>query len=684
MKHAIMVRDCPDQSSASRGYFLVWFIASASCLFTALIITSSLRQGRLSLPATYDDVVYFNDAASRLQILYDNGFVPFLIDLFHQPPHSPFATLVPLLGFALFGMHDWAPATVNAVWVALLLLFINLLLPKVPRWAYVTVALSTLAWPVTAAMVVECRPDIYAALLTVMGAMLMLRAPFVHATVRHIALVAVLFGAALLAKPSISPITILLYCGSLAVTVMIEGRGSYDRKFLGKAALRASQCLAITIAVAMLYFTFAWRDLYDYIYTVMLGSQSEIWRSSAISGSTQLSAFETAGYYLWGLAGQNTMGIWLWITIFLVAINVMLGPRARWPINSRTIGLIIIFILAYVLVTIPPTKSPDLGVVVSVFVMAFYVLACGGIIASFTPGKTYGRWIAVGFCAALCITSLVVFHWAAWSPLDTSSHLMAARRQAIIRELGDYLESEAVAQTKEIIFFPVSTQFLNMSTLQFELQKRRLENVETVWNIFSPDGQRGALDYADYVILFDEDDPDILRFLPDAALYSQTRRLVIANPFFKEKLELTTADGFHKIRVYARKNSHNRAPFHNLGPISGFLPIEGPYPQWKLPLVRWATGPAARAEFLVDWRGKGHLVMRARSDLAGQRIDVMLDGEPAGTCDLATPGEFVECSFPVNVSRSLSVVDLSFSKSGSVEDGGRSVLFTELRLNDED
>lgn len=672
-----MVSDYPDKSTASRGYSLVWFIASASCLFTALIITSSLRQGRLSLPATYDDVVYFNDAARRLQILYDNGFVPFFIDLFHQPPHAPFATLVPLLGFALFGMHDWAPAAVNAVWVALLLLYINLLLPKVPRWAYVTVALSTLAWPVTAVMVVECRPDIYAALLTVMGATLMLRAPFLHAPARHIALVAVLFGAALLAKPSISPITILLYCASLAITVIIEGRGSFDRKFLGKAALRASQCLAITIAVAMLYFTFAWRDVYDYIYTVTMGSQGGIWR-------TQLSAFDTASYYLWGFAGKNMMGVWLWITIFLVAINVMLGLRARWLINSRTIGLIIFFILAYVLVTIPPTKSSYLGVIVSVLFMAFYVLACGGIIASLTPGKTYGRWIAVGFCAALSITSVVVFHWAAWAPLRTSSHLMAARRQGIIRELGDYLESQAVAQTKEIIFFPVSTQFLNMSTLQFELHKRRLENVETIWNIFSPDEQRGALNEADYVILFDEDDPDILRFLPDAALYSQTRRLVVANPFFKEGLELATADGFHKIRVYARKNSPNREPFHNLGPISGFLPIEGPYPQWNLPLVRWATGPAARAEFSVDWRGKGRLVMRARSPLAGQSIDVMLDGEPAGTCDLATPDEFVECSLPVNVSRPLSVVVLSFSKTGSVEDSGRSVLFTELRLDDED
>ncbi|MFM7438104.1 MAG: hypothetical protein ACKO2V_05795, partial [Snowella sp.] len=43
-------------------------------LFTVLQIQQSLRQGQLSLPPSYDDISYFNDALNRLQIFYNDGF----------------------------------------------------------------------------------------------------------------------------------------------------------------------------------------------------------------------------------------------------------------------------------------------------------------------------------------------------------------------------------------------------------------------------------------------------------------------------------------------------------------------------------------------------------------------------------------------------------------------------------
>jgi hypothetical protein len=667
-----MVRENLNNSNVSRDRFAILFITVVACLFTAVIIAQSLRQGRLSLPATYDDVEYFNDAAHRLQILYDNGILSCLVSLFRNPPHSPFATLVPFLGFSVFGIKDWAPAAVNLAWVALLLYFVKILMSDVPRGAYVTVAVSTLCWPLTATMVVECRPDIYTALLTVMGATLMFRAPFLQAARHHTAVVAVLFGAALLAKPSVSPVTLFLYCACLSIVVIIEGRGAFDRQLLRKAALRVSQYLAITAAVALLYFAVAWQDIYGYIYTVMLGSQKEIW-------GTKLSAFDTAGYYLWGPGGQTMMGVWFWITIFLVSVDVILGLLTRRPLNSRAIGLIIVFVLAYGLVTLPSIKTPFLGVIVSIFFMVCYVLACCGIIESLARVKNYGRWIAVGFGAALLTTSAAAFHWA-WPILGTSSHLTAGRRNGIIQQLGDYIESHVADYTNQMLFFPAITQFVNSGTLLFELQKRRVENVNTVSHIFSFAGQRAALGGADYVILFDESDPDILP-LPDKAYYSQVKALVVSDPSFAKKLDLPTADLQYKISVYARKNSSNQSPFLGLSPISGFLPIEGPYPQWNLSLVRWATGYSARAKISANTLGEGHLLMRVRSDIAGQSIDVKVDEEHAGTCDLSTPGVFVACSFSVNLNRPEAVLDLLFGKSGSAKDGGRSVLFTELRLD---
>ena len=194
--------------------------------------------------------------------------------------------------------------------------------------------------------------------------------------------------------------------------------------------------------------------------------------------------------------------------------------------------------------------------------------------------------------------------------------------------------------------------------------------------------QRAALANADHVILFDEDDPEIIQYLPGASLYSQVRPLVVGDPAFKKDLEFLKADGIHKISIYTRKHSLHASPFAKMHPIAGFMPIEGPYPQWNLPLVRWAQGTSARALFLTDTSGAGRLTMRARSDIAGQSIEIKSDGEPAGTCDLA-PGVFVSCSLPVSIMHPSTNIELRFSKSGSQGDPMHSVLFSELRLDPE-
>lgn len=555
----------PDQSLEPYGPFnkqVLWFVLSASCIFTALVIAQSLRYGRLSLPATYDDVVYFNDAAERLQTLHEQGLASFFSGLFRYPPHSLFATLVALIGFALFGIKDWAPAAINAIWVALLLIQVRLLLPgKISFWGYAAVALATLSWPLTGSMIIEFRPDFYTALLTVMGATLMLRTPFLHGQVRHSVVSAAVFGAALLAKPSISPVTAVLYGASLAVAVLLEIRGRLDWKFFAAAVQRLSRCLAITLAIALPYFAFAWRDVYNYIATVMWGSQKNIWQ-------TNQTVLDAATYYLWGEGGQATMGAWFLVTVLLAVVNLAIVLVMWRPVDRSIIGLAIVFLFAYLLVTIPSMRSAETGVVVSLFCMTFFVLACGGIITSLRPVKRYGRWVAAGFCGALCITALYVVStmndWP-YSPLPTDSYASAARHWEAIRRIADFFASRSKSQANASIFFPVITQFINADTLRFELYKRGVENVATNSHRFSLDDQRAALEQSDYVILFDEDDPDILSFLlPDMSIYSRVIEIVTSNPLFEESFKYTTTAG-HSVVVYARKSS--RVSFRYANPI---------------------------------------------------------------------------------------------------------------------
>jgi hypothetical protein len=538
----------------------------------------------------------------------------------------------------------------------------------------VTIAVSVLGWPLVGEIVVQCRPDIFASLLTVMGCGLMFRSPFLKASARQVTIVAALFGAALVAKPSISPLTLVIYCVSLLISLIVDGYPLFDRMFVGKRMRRLAQYFSVTTLIALPYFIFAWRDTYNYIYLVLIG-QKERW-------AVPLGMFDAAGYYFWGPGGLVMMGSWFSITIFLVAVAVLLSLAVKRSINRQTLGLFIVFLSAYAIVSINTTKSPLLGVIVSTFFLAFYVLACGSIIRLLLRSGYYGRWAAVGFAGALLVASASVFEWP-WSNQLPSGHLEASRRYEIIRQVGDYFESHSQDYTEEIIFFPVISTYFNQPILLFELQKRHPNIQQSIlWGSDSLSDQRTALATADHVILFDEDDPEILQYVDGASLYNQLRAFVVNDTDFKNDLVIQTADETHKISIYTRKHSLHPSPFARMHPIAGFMPIEGPYPQWNLPLVRWAQGNSARALFSMDTTDAGRLTMRARSDIAGQSIEVEIDGKRAGTCDLV-PNVFVSCSLPVSVVRPASQVEFRFSKSGSREEGMRSVLFSELRLEPE-
>ena len=127
------------------------------------------------------------------------------------------------------------------------------------------------------------------------------------------------------------------------------------------------------------------------------------------------------------------------------------------------------------------------------FVMTFYVLACGGIINALVRLTGHGRWIAAGFCTALLVTAVSVFHWTYWYWAPTS-HLEAVRRHEVLRQLVDYFETHVDENEGQTIVLPLLSQFVNAETLKFELQKRRLWNVTIISYFFSVADARRARD----------------------------------------------------------------------------------------------------------------------------------------------------------------------------------------------
>src|SRR5688500_3869067 len=59
----------------------------------ALILQSSIVQGRLAIPPMFDDVAYLLDSARRVNVLYEHGTLAAVEGYFEKPPKSPYATL---------------------------------------------------------------------------------------------------------------------------------------------------------------------------------------------------------------------------------------------------------------------------------------------------------------------------------------------------------------------------------------------------------------------------------------------------------------------------------------------------------------------------------------------------------------------------------------------------------------
>ena len=116
-------------ASWPRDLVLATILAAA---FVALQITASLNGGTLSFPPTYDDIGYYNDAASRVRILWDSSSISVLKNYIVSPPHAPGSTFLAAVGFLMFGVKPWAADVANALPLFLFTLIIIRLFSGLP------------------------------------------------------------------------------------------------------------------------------------------------------------------------------------------------------------------------------------------------------------------------------------------------------------------------------------------------------------------------------------------------------------------------------------------------------------------------------------------------------------------------------------------------------------------------
>ena len=111
----------------------------------------------------------------------------------------------------------------------------------------------------------------------------------------------------------------------------------------------------------------------------------------------------------------------------------------------------------------------------------------------------------------------------------------------------------------------------------------------------------------------------------------------------------------------------------------GFLPIEGPYPQWQLPKVRWGLLPRSTVVVTVPHAESGHLKFIASAP-AGASVKVTVDDGQAGEHVQKTDGpESSEMVLPLHAGKNVVALDYSLPQPDPAG-GDRAFLFRDFEL----
>ncbi len=384
-----MVPATPDPGGRAAGWLIAAILAITA---TVLLLRWSINVGRLAEPAVYDDVTYLLDGARHLQDLYDDGLPGLASGYVHHPPHAPLSTMMALVGFLVFGYHDWGPYAVNGLFILALLGFAGYLMRGQPLWVRASAMLIALLMPLTELGVTEFRPDIAVGAMTAAVAVLIVDGDLARSTGRYRLATGVLLGLTLWAKPSVFPITLAL-TGVALVAVLardmaqewVVKRRLPARRDVRPHALAWAGILIPAAAVALPHYVINRHEIIEYIRTNALGDNRRLYAHHA-------GWAEHARYYLIELAGQVTLGAYFGL---FCAVFVACAALAAFLALGRKRPAALIGGATFALVLLAAYAGPTLNTVKH-YLLATpfdYLWLFGGLLAL--------RWVASG--QALCV-----------------------------------------------------------------------------------------------------------------------------------------------------------------------------------------------------------------------------------------------------------------------------------------
>jgi hypothetical protein len=492
------------------GFRLLWW-GTIAAAFTYFNISQSIVRGKLSLPPVYDDVSYLLQGAIWVNAFREGG----LGELISAPiAHSPVMVLIAFIGFLLFGFKVWAPYAVNGILVFGILLGLDLLARKLPLYQRLLLPITVLTYPLIANVVMEFRPDILCSIVMSFFVVCCFQLNWESPHRIYKFIISSLLALGLLCKPSIFPITLLIGTIALSFSIIADWdwqdvRGVNKTSLFQRLIRNNVKLIGMSLILVSPYYLFGGlKYTLNYIQVVMFGANRDIWIPSFSPAYSLL-------YYLTGRGGWM-MGAWFWVDIILLIITLAtVIYRKQRDVAQRGIAAVCTLLIAYASVTIPSTKSPFLGLIVTALFLIFTYQSMVYWL------EILNHWlkkhVSLTLNILLCVTifsGVIWFQWKSFpfvgggitllSPSESEKYNQSLEQITQKFQLLGQLESNA---TKQKIFIPASTSFLNPTNLILKFQFNHIQVFEAIGLDLNRDNIDDVQTYkkksrtADYVIL---------------------------------------------------------------------------------------------------------------------------------------------------------------------------------------
>jgi hypothetical protein len=615
----IPVGDYPEVDSAQAGRrdtgMRDWLVSLAiMAVYAAIQIRVSFETGSLAFPPTYDDVSYFISGASYLAPFEQFGLHAILRQFYTAPPHAPMSTALAFMGFSVLGVKAWAGPAINAVVLALFLRGFLGIASGLPFGQTLLLVAALLGFPLVGETLMVFRPDMFCSLLIAAGAFYILRPEWL--TSRRAQLVAgLLFGAALWAKPTVFHLTAALFFAAM----LLASLPSLRRRQIKAPLLAAIVTTTTGIVVSLPYYAIAFHDVVDYIWTTAFGTQASVWVK-------QIPLQKHLLFYLTGPIGAISLGLWLYAGCAIgVAAVLTFWWRSDGSALYRAALVVSMVVIGYLAVTIPAFKGPH-GLPFAALFLGATAIGAVSLVRRLSPPLAWGT------CLLLMLFSAWQFAWPYVRDHGVANPVFAAARWKMLHEVVDTIGDN---EPGGILYNTTPVIYLNDYTVAFQqyVEGRLPMASDTGSFTVDPQEQRQKIARAAIILTPTPETIDIFPQLPAASRENRTEtiRLIEESGLFQPPIRIVDPIGRDDMLLYKPW-----PPFSPIQEEQGLGPVEGPYPQFNLPRVRWGHGAQSAFVARGTANSQSQLVIVASGHAnAGQTLSVVINGKAMQTVSLA-------------------------------------------------